>query len=392
MNKFKVMGVGIDTTHLDYTPGEEFDFDYIFTSITANNESVLRDYSPGASLITYIDFLDKSDEAINNHLDLLGKDSIDLLLIDANCNFKKYVDTVNSSLVSGAVESVGIYGPTSIDQVKEIQEVLPNLKYIGLEICPLNFNYELITWAQENNIDIIGFNPFGGHISAAGMIDSFSAPYLLGFASTYCTLVFLSGRDVFTAADDRGYIVNLIDQETSDIYKLDKSVNNLYKPFKRAVGVSIKLDSNHVLPLNNQRAIFAPSDLDIKLGEAVEDVKDFDIFVGSVIDNVYSFYQDFKIPEDTESDAAILSLIKTRVIELIKKEDSDLEVSFRKLGENILIINTTKKIKGKVFKRTKKVLYENYLLSVNNKSLEFCELFASNPEIAQSANNSESNS
>ena len=392
MSKFKVMGVGIDTTHLDYTPGEEFDFDYMFTSITANNENVLKGYSPGAPLVTYIDFLDKSDEAINNHLDLLERDKVDLLLVDANCDFKKYVDTINTSLASETVDSIGIYGPTSIDQVKEIQNVLPNIKYIGLEICPLNFNYELITWAEENGIEIIGFNPFGGHISAAGIIDSFSVPYLLGFASTYCALVFLSGRDIVTAGDDRGYITNLIGEETSDIYKLDKSVNKLYKPFKKAVGVSLKLDANHTLPLNNQEAIFSPSELVIKLGQAEEETRDFDTEVGSIIDSVYSFYRGFKTPEDTESDAAIIALIKNRIMELIKNNNNDLSVSFGKLGENIIIINVKEKVRGKLFGRVKRTLYRNFLLSVNNKSLEFCELFSSSPEIHQSANDSESNS
>ena len=183
MSNFKIKGVGIDTTKLDYAPSEEFEFDYVFTSITANNEVYIKNLSKYAQIVTYINFLDKSDEAIREHLDLLDKDSIALLLIDANCDFIKYADTINSCIDLGYVEEVGIYGPTSIERVKEIQEVLPSLRFVGLEFSPLNFNYELISWMVENNLELIGFNPFGGHISAAGMIDAFTVPYLLEFSS-----------------------------------------------------------------------------------------------------------------------------------------------------------------------------------------------------------------
>ena len=35
MSKFKILGVGIDTRTLDYVPSDEFDFDYMMTSVSA---------------------------------------------------------------------------------------------------------------------------------------------------------------------------------------------------------------------------------------------------------------------------------------------------------------------------------------------------------------------
>lgn len=403
MSNFKIKGVGIDTTKLDYAPSEEFEFDYVFTSITANNEVYIKNLSKYAQIVTYINFLDKSDEAIREHLDLLDKDSIALLLIDANCDFIKYADTINSCIDLGYVEEVGIYGPTSIERVKEIQEVLPSLRFVGLEFSPLNFNYELISWMVENNLELIGFNPFGGHISAAGMIDAFSVPYLLEFSSAYSTLLFLSGRDIFTAEEDKGYVEQLIGKESSDdIYKLEKSISKLYKPIIRgSIGVSLKLGLNHILPLHNQEAIFRPDELEIKLGDPIEEVRDFDVLLGSVEDVVYDYYGSFKTPDDTDSDEAMIALTKGHVMDILSLEyGEDWTVTFNKIGDKLFIINLSKPtFKGKwLFKRLVGSESVNYIYSINNKSLEFCKLELpeeeanSEAEIVESADNIEQNS
>ena len=379
MSNFKIKGVGIDTTKLDYAPSEEFEFNYVFTSITANNEVYVKNLSKYAQIVTYINFLDKSDEAIREHLDLLDRDSIALLLIDANCDFIKYADTINSCIDLGYVEEVGIYGPTSIERVKEIQEVLPSLRFVGLEFSPLNFNYELISWMVENNLELIGFNPFGGHISAAGMIDAFSVPYLLEFSSAYSTLLFLSGRDIFTAEEDKGYVMQLVDEEMREDYSLNKSVSKLYTPMKKVVGMSLNLTKSYTLPIDNPAALFDPSEVVIKLGPAVYEVEDAVIELGSVEDKVYRFYEDFKTPYDTDSDLAIISLIKSKIITILRNEynsgEDEWEITMTKVADHVFIINLTKPIiKGKLFKRLKGMDTINYLLAVYNKSLEFCRL------------------
>lgn len=396
MSKFRIQGVGLDTTHLEYQPGEDFEFDYLFTSIRANNENVVRGYSNYAPLVTYIDFLDKADEAVISHLELLGRNMVDLLLVDAKCDIKEYAPTLSSLVDGGIVDVIGIYGPTSVDQVKEIEELLPDLKYIGLELCPYNFDHDLVSYILESEKEIVGFNPFGGYIHSAEMISTFTVPYLLGFASNYSTLLFLSGRDIFTAANDRDYIGELVDTEASEIYNLDQTIKEEEKEIKQGVGVSIKLDPNHTLPLVDPEAIFSPSDLSITLGEAENDTKDFDIELGSIEDLVYDYYDEFKIPHDTDDDRNILALIKPRIMGLIKKdypEISGWNLEWNKIGDKIIIISLVRSvIRGKwIFKRQTKVAYKNYLLAVNSKSLEFCAL-DTNSEMVQSADPEDSNS
>ena len=390
MSKFRIEGVGIDTTTLEYLPGEDFEFQYIFTSISSNNENIVRDFSKNAALVTYIDFLDKSDEAIISHLELLERDTIDLLLVDSKCDFIKYADTLSSCVDSGQVDTIGIMEPESVERIKEIQEVLPNLKYIGLSFCPLNFNYDIISWALDNGIDIIGFNPFGGHISSAGIIDSFSVPYLLGFASTYSKLLFLSGRDLFTAADGRDYVSELIDKESNPIYELKKNVNKLYKPLKKTVNVSVKLSPDFTLPIDNPRSIFSPEEVVLKVGDAEKYVTpELDIKSGGVEDNVYTYYRDFIPPKDTESDENRIALLKPRIIDFLELEYPGWNIEFSKIGDRVLVFNLTKIEETKILKRKKTVDTKNYLFSIVSGELDFYEI---NPEIPQSANNEDLNS
>lgn len=384
MAKFKIEGCGLDTTTLDYLPGEDFEFQYIFTTLKANNENIVKNFSKGAALVTYIDFLDKSDEAITSHLELLERDTIDLLLVDSKCDFIKYADTLSACVDSGKVDTIGIMGPESVERIKEIQEVLPTLKYIGLSLCPLNFNYDIISWAGENELDIVGFNPFGGNISSAGIIDSFSVPYLLGFASTYSKLLFLSGRDLFTAVDGRDYVAKLVDKESDPIYELKKNVSKLYKPLKKAVNVSVKFGSSYTLPIDNPRNIFDPTEIVFKVGAAEKyTAPEINIIkYGGVEDNVYTYYRDFTPPEDTDSDEIRIALLKPRVIDFLELEYPGWNIEFSKIGDRVLIFNVTMiKKTGKIFKK-ETVETRNYLFSITSGELDFYELDSEIPQLA----------
>lgn len=402
---FKIQGVGLDTTALDFSPDSDGNsFDYIFTSILANNELMIKDYvnyNTASPLITYINYLDRADDAINKHLDLLERDIVDLLLVDASCDFVKYSDTLSLLVDNKAVDVIGVYGPKSVERLKEIKEVLPTLKYIGLEICPLEFDHDIVSWAQENGVEILGFNPFGGYAVSSLVIDSFTVPYLLGFAANYSTLVFLSSRDTYLSSIDRDYLTSLIGKESSSIYELDKTIHKLPKKLKKVAHISLKADLNHIIPINLPDSIYSSDDIVVKLGSPEEDLRDFDTFVGSIEDRVYRYYEEFSLPEDTQNDLAILSLFKPYVLDIIRTEYSELEgwkLSMLKAGEKIFIVSASRAIyRGRgIFKRLVSSSVVPFLLYINNKSLEFCRLFNSTgeitPEIEENAVEEESES
>lgn len=315
MSKYKIEGVGLDTTNLDYV-ADVGDFDYLHTSISSNNGFIIRDILDEsiATIITSIDFLDQCKFAIINHLNEINRDRIDLLLINSSCDFEKYSEEIEYLLDNNLVDQVGIKNPNSPEEIIRIMKIIPKIKYISLELCPLNFNYEVIDWCDKNNIDILVFNPLGDYITSPLLIDSFTIPYLLNFAAYYGIIVFLSGGDI-SANTQRSYLLPLVglDIENDNIYKMNKSVRRLIKPLKKAVTLSLRMDDNITLPFTAlQSSLFSSSDLIFNLSNNVEykisGIEDDDI--SSYIKDKLKSDDEYKLPSDSGRDIDIISVLR----------------------------------------------------------------------------------
>ena len=76
--KFKIQGVGIDTLNITYDPSFSTEkFDYIYTSLTANNERLIGEWvnsmRPTPPLIVYSEFIDSVVPILKEHLEMLGR-------------------------------------------------------------------------------------------------------------------------------------------------------------------------------------------------------------------------------------------------------------------------------------------------------------------------------
>ena len=314
MSRYKIQGVGLDTTNLDYI-ADVGDFDYLHTSISANNGLIIRGILEEsiATIITSIDFLDQSKTAITNHLYELGRDKIDLLLINTSCDFEKYSEEIKGLLESELVDQIGLKNPNSPEEIKRIMKTIPKIKYISLELCPLNFNYDVVKFCEDNDIDILVFNPYGGYISAPTLIESFTMPYLLNFAAYYGTIVFLSGRELSSKAQ-KAYLEPLIgaDIENESIYQLNKNIKKLVKPIKKMVNTSIIVNEDITLPFKSlQSSLFSGDDLILSLDKTYYNI-DEDIEVDDVAKYVNDRLEDkeYKLPEDTGNDGDLLSVLR----------------------------------------------------------------------------------
>lgn len=314
MSTYKIRGVGLDTTNLDYI-ADVGDFDYLHTSISANNGLIIRGILEEsiATIITSIDFLDQSKTAITNHLYELGRDKIDLLLINTSCDFEKYSEEIKGLLESELVDQIGLKNPNSPEEIKRIMKTVPKIKYISLELCPLNFNYDVVKFCEDNEIDILVFNPYGGYISAPTLIDSFTMPYLLNFAAYYGTIVFLSGRELSSKAQ-KAYLEPLIgtDIENESIYQLNKNIKKLVKPIKKMVNTSIIVNEDITLPFKSlQSSLFSGDDLILSLDKTYYNI-DEDIEVDDVAKYVKDRLEDkeYKLPQDTGNDGDLLSVLR----------------------------------------------------------------------------------
>lgn len=358
MSKFKIKGIGLDTTHLDYVFSSEEGFDFLHTSISANNSSMISNYAktfPDAQLITSIDFLDNAYSAVLSHILSLGRDNIKLLLIDASCDFKKYKEDLLALIEAGIVLNIGIKNPETPERIKEIKDELNfKIEYVSFPLCPFNFNYDLVSWCLDevNEMNILGFNPFGGYLTAPSLISSFGVPYLLGFAARYSNVVFLSSRDPLLSLESKSYLETLVDQEADSMYDLKKSVSKLTKPLKKAIYTSLKLGDNILIPVDNPHALFSPSEAIQKLGKSeikmeFPEITDKDEL--KLVDEVLTMYQSLKKPEDLKEDADFISIILPRVLGVLRLEFPDSIISEAKLGERTFLISKATEKTSKKF-------------------------------------------
>ena len=95
------------------------------------------------------------ETVLAGHLLTLGRDKIDLLLINSNCKWD--INNIEQLKISGIIDSVGISNPDSIERIIEIRKEVgeDKIKYISLDLCPLNFRYDIVNWCFENNITIV---------------------------------------------------------------------------------------------------------------------------------------------------------------------------------------------------------------------------------------------
>ena len=378
MSKFKIKNIGIDTSNLDYSPTEN-NFSHIHTSISANNDFEIREYvktNQDSVLITSIDFLDKCDIAIINHLHELDRSKVNLLLIDAKCDLAAHADTLNLLLENDIVGEIGLKNPGNVNDIKKAKEILSQLRFVSIDICPLNFNFEVIDWCKKNEIDIIGFNPFGGYFSYTNVINSFTVPYLLSFAAYYCTIVFLSGRDPLLSEEERLFLNDLIDRESDQtfIFDLPRNVFKLNKPLKRGVSTYLTVVGDNTIHYDNPFALYSYYELAMTLGDKDKDKivklhknEDKDELEKAVDD----YFEVIESPEDATSPGDVMSIVRPKILDLarIKYEDIDgwLVGSF-KIDENTYVISMVRKIKTHRFFRKPKTELEkrNYILYYND--------------------------
>lgn len=386
---FKLLGVGLDTTTIKYKPVDphELSYDYIYTSLRANNDYIISDYvsqMPFSSLIVGVDFLDNEKDTLTtmllNHISTLNRSKIDLLLIDSSCDFTKFkndLDKTNELVV----DEIGLKNPKTVDDIINAKKLLNNkLRYVALNLSPLEFNYDVVKWCDENKISILGFNPLGGNITAPAMINAFSVPYLLNFSANYSVITFLSGRDLYLSGESKKYLEKVIGEISSPKYVLKKNVNRIFKPIKKVISTSLKFGESVNISFDSPELLFDFSELEFSLGnKPIPDKMTIDEKYLSVEEkDVKLIFDTSYIPSDA-NELDLLAYYRYRILNLLKltkypKEFGwDLEVS--RLSNNMITIKVERKNETRSWfkkKETKTVHYYFFGLLSGNTPF-FCK-------------------
>lgn len=379
--KFKVQGVGLDTSNMTIKPWvdpeNDYSFDYFHTSIAANNDFLISEFIksyPESSLITTIDFLDNLERTLLGHLLELGRKKIDLLLIDSEVilkNLGTVKETINQLKEYKVIDEFGVKNPKTAEDLKAIEEAIgEKIKFVSLDLCPLNFNYDIVNYCKENTIELLGFNPLGGYINSASVISSFTIPYLLGFSGNYCSVVFLSGRDLILSKESMLYIKdNIIGSECSSKFSLKKNVSRLHKPLKKVVDTSLIFNKNLVLSVDSPEYLFPLEDININLGSPVNIVDGIDPKLRTEIE---MFVDDLLDVTEFPKDVTLQSkyaLVRYQVLSTLRMKFPETD------GWSINIVNTGKLISGilvhRVVEEKKKGFFKKKKNSLKYESKHF---------------------
>lgn len=291
MSKFKIQGVVLDTTSI-IVPDNLFklscsSFDYIMTSIPANNDHVLRGLiimggGDNSSLITYTDHLGNIEDTVKSHLREIIRDSVDLLLVDLDTADWGNLGGLKELINGGTVKHLGIRAKSgSQGDLGKVLEWLDKegvkAEFLDTTICPLEFDLELLEFAEKKGLQIIASNPYGDPLSSARNIRAFSKPYLLSFAAAYGDLVSIGSEYISTHGDieedEISYLKKLVGKDTEDRFILKKSMFRPVKEIKQVIHTSIQVDNDDLVPYANPEYLTSPEYLNFKLGSWNEDVK-----------------------------------------------------------------------------------------------------------------------
>ena len=377
---FKISGVGIDTTTMKFKP-VDFDtvYGYIYTSISANNDYIIADYvsyMSGSSLIVGVDFLDGVEDLLFRHIKTLGREKADLVLIDAGCNWDNF--NKEALLSSKVVGDLGIKNPTSVEQIEQLTLKLnEKLKFIAFDLSPFYFNYDIVKYCNENNITILSFNPLGGYVSAAAMIDAFSVPYLLSFSGTYSSIVFLSGRDSYYARESKKYLEGLFGKETKPIFTLRKNVSKLLKPIKRVVNTALKFDDSITINYDSPELLYDFDELQFSLGKLkVDSMVIDDRTLTDVEKEVKDLFNVSSIPSDINSEG-LFALYRYQAFNYIKVkyiESLGWSTEYVRLGDKMIAIKVERTSEKGWFRKTRETEKINYFFAIMNGAPVFLKI------------------
>jgi hypothetical protein len=398
-NLFQIKKVGLDTSNLNYQPTiSSGEYDLIHVNFSSNNDEFTSSLLEDSAVFMTIEFLDGAKDAVTNYLNHNGLYRLDCLLIDSNCDFERYSGQIKGLIDSKVIteSTIGISLPESVERLEEIQKVI-NFDYISLNICPLFFNAEIIKWAKEHNKKIVGFNPFGGFLSYANIMNSFTIPYLLGFIATYADYVFLSSRDLIYSANEKYYLESLIGNPTEKLYLFTKSMNKLTEPIKKAIKNYLIVDEKTVIEVENPVTGFDKSEIIIStVNIEMEEIPSPEVSVISedgdeyynvnvltpelYVNTAYLNSFNSRKPEGID-DKSYLAILKYNIIELLstynsnkyKDKQGSFKIELHKLCDNAIVITTLTRFTERtgIFTVEKKTEDVNFLLYYKNEKFLF---------------------
>lgn len=382
--------IGVDLSNLDYTPNSaENEYEYVLTSVSANNDFLIKDYITKSNRVMVdLDCVGADTTyMLTNHMYQLGINNIEVLFIDSKTDWK---DEKLQEYLSVNCK-IGIKNPETVEELENANSVI-NFSHILIDICPLNFNYDVITWAKKHDKIIVGSNIFGGNLAASEIIRSFTVPYLLTFAANYCDVVLLSSRNLYYSESEREFLTKLIGTEASPIVNITKNIIKLPKNLKVAINQSLKLRDDLIIPIEGTGLFFDTDETILTPGKKVlilpEEVtvhqeRESD----DIIDEAYSYSTSTNL---IGSDEHKLASLRYGIMDILKAKLNEtyyFEINQVKLCDNVIIFNVNFDIvtRSGLFSIEKNRTTKMYFMFYKDSQFIFTELGPSASEDPQNS-------
>lgn len=332
--KMKFEGYGVDLSTTTIMIDGPIEPKWIMTSIEANNDSTVGWYTSikkSIPLIVKGGCFIRMKNMLQNHLKFLGRDKAEVLLLPADTPWEVLDEDLPTN-------DFGIINPESVEQLEEIKK-RHKFTYISIDTSPLFYNNEVIEWATSQRIKIIGTNPFGGFLSAARNLQTFSAPFLLKFSCANTDIVMVSGRDMGLAYQDMQFLDECLDIEGAEDFYMRKTIDKSVKPIKKAIDTFI--NDNGILLSYNAPALLLPDVVTSLAGKKKENLGSL---VKDPTDPLQTFMDGVEIPEEM-SPGERLALVKYSITDYLRiryqKEDG-WEIFYTMVPSSVIAIRLHK--------------------------------------------------
>lgn len=297
--KYKIKDAGIDVRNYDSIFPDLGEISNFVTSPNSGNDYILE---PGiddeGDLIVTME-KDSDPSLLLYHLQAIHRPAAEIVLIEQG---SKYLSDYKFLKDSGYIEKLGYYLPADISSL--INEEDDQIEVLGVKFDPLHFNMELIKYAENKGIKLIGFPDFNN--------TTLPHTFILSFYSRYCDCVIVDS-DI----NKLEYLEELIkyDYEAPKEVEMTKSVD---KKGKLNIFSSIKLGEDIIIPLSDIKTIINPGEVIFGLGKEIENIKEEEN-PNKFEEIILNLWEGLKAERDKFSREELIDLIRYRTTGLITK-------------------------------------------------------------------------
>lgn len=367
LEKFSIKGVVLGTKDLSQLVSDYFlgTFDYVETAISYNNDFRLGKYlKKSTKIISSISSLDQYDSLLRYHLKWLGREAIDILLVDAHGSWKNddLIDLYNS----GFYKEFGLSAVEKIEDIERVRSLGIKIDWISMVINPTYFNLELIEYLKDSGIKIISYGVLGGNLMVETNIEVYTLQFLLTFAALYSDLVCISSHCGEEISIDRMILEQSIDkpitEEVKQIYYLESSRFVKRAPYKRLPLYQYIVKDDMILKYTGPRNIYVQAlsmESDLETLPDASNLGDLELYMIDKLENLL-------LPEDcipgSGEDLAFWRYSCVAFLSL-RKDYKDYKYIYEEQG-NLFVLS--RKRKFSISKEKRKP--ESYLLAISEST------------------------